>query len=225
MGSALCALFDSKRNQAWCNILLQGGLSIWVVGAHAIPCRATVSALWLQQNEALFVQEILPAKDIDLPYFKKFPMKATTLLQVGSMSLEWPLDPIAKLTRRSSSFHKEAGCSSTQPLQILQGIAGLDACGALLGTPGVSLDRFFPSRRTVNTAPNIPWEYSVTTYVKNGSEKRLRWITVSQHGKLERRVQQQAGQKAQQCEHQFRRWHTALRRSRGASQHSLSLHA
>ena len=31
--------------------------------------------------------------------------------------------------------------------------------------------------------------------------------TVSQQGKLERRVQQQAGHKAQQCEHQWRRWH------------------
>ena len=61
--------------------------------------------------------------------------------------------------------------------------------------------------------------------MKNGYEKRVRWITVSQQGKLERRVQQQAGQKAQQCEHQWRRWHTALRRSRGASQHAMSLHA
>ena len=34
------------------------------------------------------------------------------------------------------------------------------------------------------------------TFVKNGYEKRVRRITVSQQGKLERRVQQQAGQKA-----------------------------
>ena len=63
------------------------------------------------------------------------------------------------------------------------------------------------------------------TYVKNGYEKQVRWITVSQQGKLERRLKQQAGQKAQQCEHQWRRWHTALRWLRGASQHALSLHA
>ena len=37
--------------------------------------------------------------------------------------------------------------------------------------------------------------------VNNGCEKGVRWITVSQQGKLERRVQQQPGQKAQQCEH------------------------
>ena len=54
-------------------------------------------------------------------------------------------------------------------------------------------------------APSTCRENTVKTHVKNGYEKRVRWITVSQQGKLERRVQQQAGQKAQQCEHQWRR--------------------
>ena len=52
------------------------------------------------------------------------------------------------------------------------------------------------SNIAVNTIPPIQ---------QNIREKWLRErvkITVSQQGKLERRVQQQAGQKAQQCEHQ-----------------------
>ena len=66
-------------------------------------------------------------------------------------------------------------------------------------------------------------ENTVKTFMKNGYEKRMRWIKVSQQVKLKRRDQQQAEQKAQQCEHQWRHQHTALRRSRGASQHALNL--
>ena len=48
--------------------------------------------------------------------------------------------------------------------------------------------------------------------MNNGYEKRVRWMTVSQQGKFERHEQQQAGHKAQRFEHQWRRWHIALRR-------------
>ena len=36
------------------------------------------TALWLQQSQSILVQEIQPAKDIDLTCFKTFPIKATT---------------------------------------------------------------------------------------------------------------------------------------------------
>ena len=64
------------------------------------PCDALsclfFSALWLHQSQSLLVQEIRSAKDIDLTCFKTFPIKAATCLQVGPMSLEWPVDPFAR---------------------------------------------------------------------------------------------------------------------------------
>ena len=75
---------------------------------------------------------------------------------------------------------------------------------------------------SVNSTLGMPWEYSENMWKM---ATRNEWDELQYHSKLERRVQQQAGQKAQQCEHQWRRWHTALRRSRGSSQHALSLHA
>ena len=91
------------------------------------------TALWLQQSQATLVQENQPAKDIDLTCFKTFSIKATTCLQVGPMSLDWPVDPITRFdqSRPSSSpedpndeqqrgafpasarFRWRRGCSST----------------------------------------------------------------------------------------------------------------
>ena len=63
------------------------------VGAHAMPCRASSStALWLLRSKSMLVQEIQPAKDIDLTCSR---LKATKCLQVEPMSLDWPVDPIA----------------------------------------------------------------------------------------------------------------------------------
>ena len=86
-------------------------------------------ALWLQSNQSILVQETQSTKDIDLTCFKTFPIKTTTCLQVGPMSLDWPVDPFAIFDfsrsslspevpsdeqQRSSSFHTfplATGCS------------------------------------------------------------------------------------------------------------------
>ena len=76
------------------------------VGAHAISCRASsLLPCGFSGANSLLVQEIQPAKDIDLTCFKTFPIKATTCSQVGPMSLDWPVDPIARFdqSRPSSS--------------------------------------------------------------------------------------------------------------------------
>ena len=120
----------------------------------ARPCDALsclfFTALWLQRSQSILVQETQPAKDIDLTCFKSCPIKATTCLQVGPMSLDWPVDPIARFdqSRPSSSpehpideQQRDALPASTrsrcwqdalQPPQVLQGIAGWDACGHFL---------------------------------------------------------------------------------------------
>ena len=106
------------------------------------------TALWLQLSQSFLIQENQPAKDIDLTCFKAFPIKATTCLQVGPMSLDWPLDRIARFDQSSSSSSPEdpndeqqggALPASTrsrwkqnalQPqVQVLQVIAGRDTCG------------------------------------------------------------------------------------------------
>ena len=62
------------------------------------------TALWLQQNQSILVQENQPAKDIVLTCFKTFPIKATTCLQVGLMCLDWPVDPIARFDQSCLSL-------------------------------------------------------------------------------------------------------------------------
>ena len=63
------------------------------------PCDALscllFSALW-PQSQSILVQETQSAKDIDMTCSKMFPIKATTCLQVGPMSLDWPVDPFAR---------------------------------------------------------------------------------------------------------------------------------
>ena len=105
------------------------------------------SALWLQRSQSILVQEIQSAKDIDVTCFNTFPIKAATCLQVGPMSLDWPVDPFARFdqSRPSSSpedpiVDQQRGAfqastrfrwrqDALQPPQALQGIAGGDACG------------------------------------------------------------------------------------------------
>ena len=68
------------------------------------PC---FTALWLQLSQSFLIQENKPAKDIDLTCFKTFPNRSTTCLQVGPMSLDWPLDPIARFDQSSPSSSPE----------------------------------------------------------------------------------------------------------------------
>ena len=136
----------------------------------ALSCLFCFS-IWLGGNQSILVEETQPAKDIDLTCFKTFPIETTTCLQVGSMSLEWPVDPFAGFDHSRSSLppevrsddqRRDALPASTRsrwkqntlqaPPQVRQRIAGRDTClaislpevcGVLLGTPGVSLDLFF----------------------------------------------------------------------------------
>ena len=105
------------------------------------------TVLLLQRSQSMLVQENQPVKDVHLTCFKMFPIKATTCLQVGPMSLDWPLDPIARFDQsRPSSFPDDSideqqrgdlpastrsrwRQNALQPPQILQGLAGRDICG------------------------------------------------------------------------------------------------
>ena len=121
-----------------------------------------------------FVQEIQSVKDIDVTCSKTFPIKAATCLQVGPMSLDWPVDPFAKFDHCRSSLSPEVPSDEQQrgalpastrsrwrqnilqaPPQVLQRTTGCDGCalsfpetcGVLLGIPEVSLDLFSLSRK------------------------------------------------------------------------------
>ena len=146
------------------------------------------TALWLA-NPNLCVQEILPAKDINLTCFKTFPIKATTCLQFGPTSLDWPLDPIARfdLSGPSSSpedpnDEQERGAppastrsrwrqDALQPPQILRGIAGRDTCGhfpdgglhCITWNTRGHVGSFFPRRRTESSNSHISGSSLTTT--------------------------------------------------------------
>ena len=66
------------------------------------------TALWLRQSQSTLVQDIQPAKDIDLTCYKTLPIKSVTCLQVEPMSLEWPVALNAGSDQSSpSSSHGE----------------------------------------------------------------------------------------------------------------------
>ena len=106
------------------------------------------------------------------------------------MFLDWPVDPCARFDQSRPSLSAKVPNDGQQrgalpastrsrwrknalqpPPQVLQRIAGWDGCGpflpevcgVLLGTPGVSLDQFFLSRRTENSNSNISRSYLTTT--------------------------------------------------------------
>ena len=154
------------------------------------PCDALsclfFSALWLQQSQSLLVQEIQSAKNIELTCFKTFPITAATCLQVGPMSLEWPVDPFARFGHSRPLLFPEVPNDDQQrgalpvstqsrwrqntlqaPPQVLQRIAGWDGCGPSLpevcgvlhGIPEVSLDLFSLSRKTGNSSSSTSKSY------------------------------------------------------------------
>ena len=131
------------------------------------------TALGLQQSQSTLVQENLPAKDIDQTCFKTFPIKATTCLQVGPMSLDWPVNPTARFdqSRPSSSLEdpndeqQRGALPSHTPVggrmlinhlkfyRVLQveihvATSLTEVCDVLLGTRRVSLGRLFLRRET-----------------------------------------------------------------------------
>ena len=61
------------------------------------------TALLLQRSQSILVQENQLVKDFDLTCIKRFQIIATTCLQVGPMSLDWPLDPIARFDQSRPS--------------------------------------------------------------------------------------------------------------------------
>ena len=147
------------------------------------------TALWLQRSQSILVQENQPVKDIDLTCFKTFPFKATTCSQVAPMSLDWPLDAIARFDQSRPSSSPEGPYDEQQPalFQLLHVPVGgkmlfkhlkyykvlqvgthvvislMEVCDVLLGTPGVSLDRFFPRRRTESPNSNTSGSSLTTT--------------------------------------------------------------
>ena len=127
------------------------------------------SALWLRCNYSILVQETQSAKDLVLTCFTTFPFNAVTCLQVGPMSLDWPVDPFARSDLSRSSLLPEVLSFYTFPLeteaqpQKIQRTTGWDGCGAflsegmrvLLGKPGALLDLLSPDKGTENSNSNI----------------------------------------------------------------------
>ena len=61
------------------------------------------TALWFRQSQSLLTREVQQTDDIDLTCCIKLPRKAATCLQVGHMSLEWPVGPPAGSDQSSLS--------------------------------------------------------------------------------------------------------------------------
>ena len=131
------------------------------------------TALWLQRSQSIMVQEIRPAKDIDLTCFKTLPIKATTCLQVDPcpwigqrIQLQDSSNPdLRSLPKFPATINNETlfqlphvpvgdrilfkhHCKNHSVLQvgIHVAISLMEVCDVFLGTLGVSLGRFFPRR-------------------------------------------------------------------------------
>ena len=128
------------------------------------------SALWLPRSQSLLVQEIQSAKDIDLTCFKTFPIKAATclcpwiglwILLPGLINpellllLKFPTTnnnealfqpPHVPVGNRMLFHHHSKHCSVLQ-VGMDVALSLQEVCCVLLGTPGVSLDKFFPQQK------------------------------------------------------------------------------
>ena len=172
----------------------------------ALSCLA-FSALLLRSNQSILVRETHPAKDIDLTCFKTFPIKATTCLQVGPMTLDWPVDPFARFDHSRSSLspevpsddqRRDALPASTrsrwkqntlqaQP-QVLQRITGWDGCGNFLAgglrciiwnTRGLIGSVFFQTEETESSNSNISRSSLTTTTTLHVSRKCMERTRIS----------------------------------------------
>ena len=107
--------------------------------------------LFMNMGARILVQETQSAKDIDMTCSKTFPIKATTCLQIGPMSLDWLVDPFARSDFSGSSLPLEVPSGEQQQgalpastrsrwrqdalqaqPQALQRITGWDGCGPFL---------------------------------------------------------------------------------------------
>ena len=97
------------------------------------------------------MQELQPAKDIDLTCYKTLPTKAITCSQVGPVSLEWPVALPAESDQSSLSLshedpndghpentfpalpHLRWRRDALQPIQVQQDTAVRDTCGHFFG--------------------------------------------------------------------------------------------
>ena len=150
MGSALCVIFDSVFLDDSASCSREDSLDECGRPCDALSC-LLFSALWLRCNQSILVQETQSAKDIDMTCAKMLPIKATTCLQVGPMSLDWPVDPFAGSDFSRSSLRPEVPSGEQQrgvfPAstrsrwrqdalqarpQILQRTTGWDGCGPFL---------------------------------------------------------------------------------------------
>ena len=139
------------------------------------------TALWLQQSQSKLVQEIQPAKDIDLTCYETLPIKSITCLQVGPMFLEWPVDSIARFDQSSPTRnikkalfqlpHAPVGNRmlfnqirySVLQVGIRVATSPMEVCDVSIGTLGVSLGPFFPHRKTRSSNSNISGSSLTTT--------------------------------------------------------------
>ena len=133
--------------------LTPGKILLMNVGAHAIHYLA-FSFLpfgFGASNQSILVQENQSAKDTDMTCSKMLPVKATTCLQVGPISLDWLVDPSARSGFSRSSLPPEVPSGEQQlgalpastrsrwrqdalqaQPQILQRTKGWDGCGPFL---------------------------------------------------------------------------------------------
>ena len=150
--------------------------------ARVITCRAS-SLLpdGFSRGNLHWCRRIQPAKDIDLTCCKTLPIKATTCSQVGPMSLEWPVDPIAGSDQSSPSSshedpndeHQEGALPASshsgwrrdalQPPQVRHGTAGRDTCGHFTDGGLRSITWNTPRRKTGSSNSNISGSSLTTT--------------------------------------------------------------
>ena len=104
-------------------------------------------AQWLQRSQSLLVQEVQPAKDIDLTCYNTLPTTTIKCLPMGSIFLEWLVALLPECEQSCHSLsHEDSNddhhentlpahpqsrwrCDAVQPPQVRHDTAGRDSCG------------------------------------------------------------------------------------------------
>ena len=191
MGSTPGVIFDSQHNRACCYALLQGGSSIWMQSPAWQPVEpllycplASAEPIYIGAGESAsegyrldLLQDVPDQGHHMLTSGAHVPALASgsdckiwSILPLSRLPVKIPMTNIPKTLFQFPHMYVGGGmlCNHLKYSMVLQvGIhvatSPTEVCDVLLGTLGVSLDRFFPHRKTGSSNSNISGSSLTTT--------------------------------------------------------------
>ena len=202
MGFTPCVIFDSQHNRACCYALLQGGSSIWMQSLVWQPVEpllycplASAEPIYTGAGESAsegyrpdLLQDVPDQGHHMLTSRAHVPglasgsdCKIWSILPLSRFPVKIPMTNIPKTLFQLTHIYVGGGMlfnhlkySMVLQVEIHVATSLTEVCDVLLGTLGVSLDRFFPHWKTFSSNSNISGSsLTTTTYVPRRYTERM----------------------------------------------------